>query len=241
MKPKKNPKVDLNRNSGLYFIIGLTLVLFITWQALEMKSYIEEDELVQIVEQEEVIQEEIPITESLNTPPPPPPAAAPEVIEIVEDTEEIEETVIESSESSQEDVIEEVVRVEDVEAFEEEEEIEVAFAVIEDAPVYPGCESASKSQRRDCFNKKIQEHIQKHFRYPSIAMDMQIQGKVYVRFVIGSDGNITGIQSRGPDPHLEKEAERIINLLPQMIPGKQRGRPVRVPYSVPINFKLQLN
>ena len=238
MKAKKNPKVDLNKNSSLYFAIGLTLVLFLTWRALELKTYESDEDDIELAILEEEVQEEIPITEALNTPPPPPPPAAPEVIEIVDDAEEIEETVIESTETNQEEVIEKIIRVDEVQTEEMEEDIEVPFAVIEDAPVYPGCENVSKAQRRDCFNKMIQQHIKDNFKYPDIALEMQIQGRVYVRFVIDSNGKITGIQSRGPDKTLQKEAERIISLLPTMIPGKQRGRAVRVPYSVPINFKM---
>ena len=68
---------------------------------------------------------------------------------------------------------------------------------------------------------------------------MGVQGRVYVQFIIGKDGSITGIRTRGPDKNLEKEANRIIAKLPTMIPGKQRGRPVRVPFSIPITFRLQ--
>jgi protein TonB len=83
----------------------------------------------------------------------------------------------------------------------------------------------------------MEEHVANHFKYPVQALDLGIQGKVFVVFVIDKDGYISNIRSRGPDKILEKEAERIIKLLPRMIPGKQRGRPVKVPYSVPIVFK----
>ena len=68
---------------------------------------------------------------------------------------------------------------------------------------------------------------------------MGIQGRVFVQFVIDKDGSIVGVRTRGPDKNLEKEAQRIIGKLPKMTPGKQRGRPVRVPFSIPITFKLQ--
>ena len=85
----------------------------------------------------------------------------------------------------------------------------------------------------------MNKHIRKNFRYPEIAQEMGIQGRVYVNFIISKDGSITNIRMRGPDKNLEKEAERIISKLPAMIPGKQRGRPVRVPFSIPITFRLQ--
>ena len=174
------------------------------------------------------------MTEQIKTPPPPPPPAAPEVIEVVEDEEEVEETVIESTETSQE---EEVVEIEEVEVEEVEEDISVPFAVIEDVPVFPGCEGAK--DKKACFQEMMQEHIRKNFRYPEIAQEMGVQGRVSVIFVIQKDGSIGDIRMRGPDKNLEAEARRIIEKLPKMTPGKQRGRPVKVPFSIPITFKLQ--
>jgi protein TonB len=174
------------------------------------------------------------LTEQIKTPPPPPPPAAPEVIEVVEDEEEVEETIIESTETSQE---EEVIEIEEVEVEEVEEDISIPFAVIEDVPVFPGCEGAS--DKKACFQEQMQKHIRKHFRYPEIAQEMGVQGRVNVMFVIQKDGSIGGIRMRGPDKNLEAEALRIINLLPNMTPGRQRGRPVKVPFSIPITFRLQ--
>jgi protein TonB len=131
-----------------------------------------------------------------------------------------------------------VITVDAIQVEEVEEEITVPFAVIEDVPVYPGCEKGTKEEKRACFQQKVQEHVVRNFRYPTSAQEMGIQGKVYVQFVIDAQGHITQIRTRGPDRLLEKEAERIIASLPRMIPGKQRGRPVKVPYSIPINFKL---
>lgn len=233
MEPKKNPKVDLTKNSSLYFAIGLCLVLFVSWRLIEHKTYDNNDFSYEALNVAEDDDELVPITEQLKTPPPPPPPAAPTIIEVVEDEEEVEETVIESTETTQEQIIE------DVEVIEEEVDVEVPFAIIEDVPLFPGCENVKKSERRNCFQEKIQRHIAKNFRYPEIAQEMGIQGRVYVQFVISKDGSITGIRTRGPDKNLEKEAQRIIARLPVMIPGKQRGRPVRVPFSIPINFKLQ--
>ena len=234
MLPKKNPKVDLNKNSTTYFLLGLVLVLFLTWRAIEIKTYERDIELdrLSVLEDEE---EDVPITDMKITPPPPPPPPAPQVIEVVEDEEEVEETVIESTETDQEEIIE----VEDVAIEDDFDEVDVPFAVIEDVPVFPGCERVAKSKRRECFQDKINIHIRKNFRYPEIAQEMGIQGRVYVNFIISRDGSIIDIRMRGPDKNLEKEAERIISKLPKMIPGKQRGRPVRVPFSIPITFRLQ--
>ena len=234
MQPKKNPKADLNKNRNLYFVIGLTFVTFITWQAIESKTY-EKTFDYEALNVEDDDDEDIPITEQIKTPPPPPPPPpAPEVIEVVEDEEEVEETVIESTETDQDEIIIEEIEVED-----EFEDIDVPFAVIEDVPIFPGCESVAKSQRRACFQEQMNKHIRKNFRYPDIAQEMGIQGRVYVNFIIAKDGSITNIRMRGPDKNLEKEAARIIGRLPKMTPGKQRGRAVRVPFSIPITFRLQ--
>ena len=238
MQVKKNPKADLNRDSGLYFVIGLAIVLFLTWRALEWRTYNSaQDEIVQLIQLDE-LKEEAPVTEQVNTPPPPPPAA-PEFIEVIENTEEIEETVIESTEISQETVIAEVeLDASDLDVLEAEEEIVVPFAIIEDVPIFPGCEGLSKAEQRTCFQQKIQQHIRDNFRYPETAEELGIQGKVFVQFAIGTDGWVTDIKMRGPDHLLELEAKRIIASLPQMKPGRQRNQKVKVPYSIPINFKL---
>ena len=234
MQPKKNPKADLNKDRNLYFVIGLTLVLGVTWGAIEYKTYEKVFDLAAL-DMLEDDDEDIPITEQLKTPPPPPPPPpAPEVIEVVEDEEEVEETVIESTETDQDEII-----IEEIEVEEEFDDIDVPFAVIEDVPIFPGCESVAKSQRRACFQEQMNKHIRRNFRYPEIAQEMGIQGRVYVNFIIAKDGSITNIRMRGPDKNLENEAQRIISRLPQMTPGKQRGRAVRVPFSIPITFRLQ--
>jgi protein TonB len=205
MLPKKNPKADLSKNSTTYFLIGLVLILFLTWRGIELKTY-----------ERDVGLDRLSVMND-------------------EDEEEVEETVIESTETDQEEIIE----IEEIVVEEEVEDVEVLFAIIENIPVFPGCEKVSKKRQRDCFQEKINKHIRKNFRYPEIAQEMGIQGRIYVSFIIGVDGRVIMVQPRGPDKNLEKEARRIIENLPQMIPGKQRGKAVRVPYSIPITFKLQ--
>ncbi|MDF0707579.1 MAG: energy transducer TonB [Bacteroidota bacterium] len=241
MKPKKNPDVEIGRNSSLYFMIGLTSVLFMTWQSFEVKFYEEESKVSEVVQLTDELKEDVPITEMIRTAPPPPPPSAPNVIEIVEDVEDVKETIIESTESSQETFIEDaVVRIEDVDVEEVEEEIIVPFAVIEHVPVFPGCEDLqTQAERKECFNQKVQEHIKENFSYPPAALEMHITGRVYVQFVIDTHGRVSGIQKRGPDKLLEKEAERIIASLPKVKPGEQRGKAVNVKYSIPINFIMQ--
>lgn len=241
MEVKKNPNLEIGRNSSIYFAIGLNVMLFFTYFGLEYKTY-DTDLIAQdIIQIAEELEEDIPIT-NLDAPPPPPPppaAAAPDVITIVEDAEEIEETVIESSETDQDDEITDPIEVTDVDVVEVDEDVSVPFAVVEHVPVFPGCVGKNNAELRDCFAQKMNEHIKKNFNYPEGALEMGIHGRVFVLFAIDTNGQVSSIRSRGPAELLEKEAERIIGLLPKMEPGKQRGRPVKVPYSIPINFKIQ--
>ncbi|MDB4402954.1 energy transducer TonB [Algibacter sp.] len=239
MEAKKNPQLEIGRNSGIYFAIGLNLMLLLSWRALEYRTYERDDVAIDVVEMQSEFEEEIPIVNVNTPPPPPPPIVMSEAVEIVEDAEEIEETVIESTEIGQDDAIEAIVDVGDVEVEELDEDVQVAFAVIEDVPVFPGCEKLSKKATKDCFQKKVQQHVASNFNYPQTALDLGIQGRVSVVFVIDKTGHIIGIRSRGPDNILEKEAERIISILPKMKPGRQRGKPVKVAYAVPIFFKFQ--
>ena len=119
------------------------------------------------------------------------------------------------------------------------QEKEIDFDSVERPPIYPGCEPYIQ-QLRSCFQRKIQNHINKNFRYPEFAQKTGIQGRVFVGFFIDKDGSIVGIRSRGPHPILEIEAKRIISRLPKFIPALDSdGKAVRVPFSVPITFKLQ--
>ncbi|WP_396632288.1 TonB family protein [Maribacter sp. R86514] len=116
-------------------------------------------------------------------------------------------------------------------------ENDVPFAVVDEVPIFPGCEDADN--KRACFNEKMQQHIGKHFKYPKAAVDANIDGRVSTMFMINSEGTIENIKMRGPDKLLEDEVERIIKRLPKMTPGKQSGKAVNVPFSIPVNFKLQ--
>lgn len=239
MEPKKNPKADLNRNRTLYLQIGLIIVLFLTWQGIEWKTYDPDAIDIGQVNLDALEEEEIPITEMQNQPPPPPPPPpAPEVIEVVEDEEEVEETEIQSTETN----LDEIVEVEEVvEAPVEEEVADVPFAVIEDVPIFPGCENMSNNaQRKKCMSEKITKFVNKNFD-TDLGAELGLSGvnRVIVQFRIDEKGNIGQVRARAPHPRLEQEAARVINSLPKMKPGKQRGKPVGVMYSLPIAFKVQ--
>ena len=240
MQVKKNPNLEISRNSSLYFAIGLCLMLLTTNGLLNYKTYDKHDIALDILQMGDVEEEElIPIIDIKTPPPPPPPQTAPEIITVVEDVEEVEETIIESTETSMEEAIEERVDVSDVDVDELEEDISVPFAVVEKVPIWPGCTGKNNAELKKCFQDKMTEHVTKNFKYPEQAIDLSIRGKVYVMFVIDSKGNVSGIKTRGPDKILEKEASRIIGLMPKMEPGRQRGKPVNIPYSLPINFVLE--
>jgi TonB family protein len=103
-------------------------------------------------------------------------------------------------------------------------------------PIYPGCENSKNP--RECFNSMMKEHIRKNFNYPIAALIEKLEGKVLVQFTIDSTGTITNIKKRGPNTMFEIEAERIINLLPRMTPATYQGKNIKVPYSIPMTFKI---
>ena len=237
--PKKNPKSDVSRNAAIYFSMGLLLMLFISNQSINYKSYDKSAIDIGALNLDQEIEEEIPLLDQIKPPPPPPPPpAAPEVIEIVEDEAEVEETIIETTETDQE---EEIVEVEEVEVEEVEEDVEVPFAVIENVPVFPGCEKGSNTDKRNCMSRKISIFVNKKFNSEDLATDLGLTGRqrISVIFKIDKNGNITNVRSRAPHPALEKEAARVIKLLPKMKPGRQRGKAVIVAYTLPIVFDIQ--
>lgn len=244
MEVKKNPNVDPKRNSKLYFQLGLVAVLLLTYLGIELKTYDKvEKEVTEFFTQNNIIEEEetiltMPPTQKL--PPPPPPA--PVVIEVVKDEIKIEEKKIETTEAQQDTAVEVVnaTEVGDGDGDDFDADIEVPFAVIEQVPLFPGCEKMPKAQQMQCFQEKMNKHVQKHFRYPEEAAEDEISGRVFVAFLIDKDGNFTNIRTRGPKNGklLEEEAARIFSKLPKIKPGKQRGKAVKVSYTYPIVFRL---
>lgn len=238
MEPKKNPKSNVGRNSSLYFAVGMVLMLLLTNYAINYKTYDKETVDIAQINVDDELEEEIPITnQAPPPPPPPPPPPAPEVIDVIEDEEEIEETVIESTETNQE---EEIVEVEEVVIEEIEEDVEVSFAVIENVPIFPGCESGSNAQKKKCMSDKINQLVAKKFD-AELGSELGLSGKqkISVFFTIDKIGNIVNVRTRAPHPRLEKEAQRVVGLIPQMKPGKQRGKPVKVTFFLPISFNIQ--
>lgn len=242
MEIKKNPKSNLENYSKSFVLIGLVLALFVTYAAIENKTYNKESNQLAVVEEKTGVEDEtIEIQKIVEPPKPkntPPPPKAPEKIEKVEDEKEVEETVLESTETDQQ----EEVKVEEIVEVEEEEEVveDVPFAIIEEVPVFPGC-TGTKTQKKNCLNKKLQKHVQKYFN-ADLANELGLSSgkkRIYVQFKIGKNGSVSDIVARAPHPKLKSEAIRVVNKLPKMKPGKQRGKPVRVGYTLPITFNVE--
>lgn len=239
MNVKKSPKANLENYSKLFLQLGLVLALLIIYLGIEYKTFDRDISDLGDADYQEEMEEEIPITERVEQiKPPPPPPPAPEKIEVVEDEKEVEETVLESTETDEDEAVE----VEEIEEVVEEEEVleDVPFAIIEDAPVFPGCKG-SKAEKKKCLQDKIQKHVRKKYNV-ELANELGLdpgKKRVYVQFKISKTGNITEIRARGPHKRLEKEAERVVKLLPKMVPGKQRGRAVGVKYTLPVTLLVE--
>ena len=126
------------------------------------------------------------------------------------------------------------------EVVEMEEGIEVPFAVIENVPIFPGCDKGNNDAKKKCMSQEITKFVQRKFN-TGLAGDLGLSGRqrISVIFKIDKSGSVVGVRARAPHPRLEKEATRVINLLPDMKPGKQRGEAVIVSYSLPIIFQVQ--
>ncbi|MAO02185.1 MAG: energy transducer TonB [Flavobacteriales bacterium] len=216
MQIKKNSKVDLEKKRSLFLQIGLTISLLVVLIAFEYKTYDKNNYDLGALNLDDLEEEIIPITKQEIKPPPPPPPP-PEVIEIVEDEVEIEEELeIEDTESDEDEIIEI-----------EEEDDEEFFMVVENMPEFPGGDLG------------LMKYIQKNVRYPAIAKEYNITGKVYISFIVDKQGSVTNVKVvRGVDKNLDEEAVRVVKSLPKYKPGKQRGKPVRVMFTIPINFTL---
>lgn len=229
MEIKKSPKADLEGKKSTWVLIGLVLILAAMFVAFEWS---ERD--VQITADSGIVEasfdeEMIPITEQEEPKQAPPPPEAPkveEVLQIAENDANVEESTIQSSEDNNTAVEIKYVPVKEVE--EEEPEEQQIFQVVEEMPEFPG-------GMAECL-----KFLAKNIKYPTIAQENGVQGRVIVQFVVNRDGSIVDpVVMRSVDPYLDKEALRVIQMMPKWKPGKQRGKAVRVKYTVPVTFKLQ--
>lgn len=233
MEVKKSPKADLEGKKLTWQLAGFVIVMAILFVAFEWtKRDIKIDTSNQVVEtvfEEEI---EIPITEQpeqVAAPPPEAPSIA-ETLTIVDDDSDIQESAIQSSEETGQAVeIKYTAPVAVEEEEEEEPEEQEIFQVVEEMPEFPNGGMAG-----------LMQFLGKSIKYPAIAAENGVQGRVTVQFVVNRDGSIVdAVVLRGVDPYLDKEALRVINSMPNWKPGKQRGKPVRVRYTVPVTFRLQ--
>ncbi|MDT7830748.1 energy transducer TonB [Flavobacteriaceae bacterium S356] len=239
MNIKKNPKSNLENYNKIFMQIGLVLALFVTYVAIEKKTFDKKFADLGAITMNADMEEEIPITERVEPEQPKaPPPPTPEKIEVVEDEKEVEETIIETTETDETEAVE----VEEIEEIEEEEEVieDVPFTIIEEAPVFPGCRG-NKEQLKKCFSRKVQKHYSRKFdaNLPNELGIAPGRKRILMQFLIDENGNITEIKSRAPHPRLEKEVSRVLKLLPKMKPGRQRGRNVPVRYSFRVRLDVE--
>jgi protein TonB len=226
MEEKKSPKANLENKKLMFMQIGLIVSLIIAWLAFEHKSYDKREIDPSLLRTAEVVEEEmVDITKQEEQKPQP--VEVPKQttqLEIVQDDVEVEDIEI-NAEVEQNEVIEEYVAPE----IEEEEVVEQEiFQIVEEMPSFPGGE------------QKLLEFVAKNTKYPQIARESGIQGRVFIGFVVEPDGSISNVKVlRGIGGGCDEEAVRVIKSLPKWKPGKQRGKAVRVSYQIPVNFKLQ--
>lgn len=228
MEIKKTPKADLENKKGLFTEIGLIVALGLTLFAFEYSTKDVQINTSDMPEEAVVEEEMMPVTrqEEIKPPPPPPPPKMADILNVVTDETEInDELELLDSEASEdtEIVFQEVEVVE-----EEPEESNEVFVIVEQMPVFPGGDEA------------LRKYLAQSVKYPVIAQENGIQGRVFVSFVVSAKGEVTNVKVARPfDPNLDKEAVRVVQSMPKWSPGMQRGKPVKVAYTVPINFVLQ--
>lgn len=224
MKDKrKTAKTNLENKKIIFLEIGLVLALAAVLLAFEWKSFekIEIDEMAIIMDDSE--EEMIEVTQHEKPPPPPAPIQQTTIIEIVDDDVEIEDEIEIDVEADQDMEVEEFVMVEE----EEEEDEAQIFTVVESMPEFPGGEL------------KMKQYLVKNLKYPQMAKESGIQGKVYVTFVVEKNGQVTDVKIlRGIGGGCDEEAVRVIKNMPNWNAGKQRGKSVRVQFNMPIVFRL---
>lgn len=228
MEVKKSPKADLEGKKSTWLLVGYVVVLafmFVAFEWTQRDVKIDTSQAVADVVFEEEI---IPITETPEQAAPPPPEApkVAELLEIVDDKADIEETTTIINEDNQARV---EVKYVPVQVVEEEPEEQTIFEVVEQMPEFPNGGMAG-----------LMQYLSKNIKYPTIAQENGTQGRVTVQFVVNRDGSIVDAKVlRGVDPYLDKEAIRVISSMPKWKPGMQRGKAVRVKYTVPVMFRLQ--
>lgn len=229
MDAKKTPRADLENKKGLFTEIGMVLALVVCFAVFEWSTTAAEINLTGMstpVNIDDI--EMVPITRTPEapTPAPPPPPKMADVINIVVDTEDLDDNLdVFNTEANPEDVVNYAPIEVPVEKIEEDDE---PFVFVEQMPVFPGGDA------------ELRKYLAQSVKYPPIAIESGVQGRVFVTFVIDQQGAVTNVRVARPlDPSLDREAIRVVQSMPRWSPGLQRGRAVKVSYTVPINFVLQ--
>ncbi len=229
MVPKKTEKADLEKRRGLYLEIGLVVVLVAALVAFNVKSYDSETIVVEQRTAEDEIEEQIIQTQQEELPPPPPPEP-----EVVTTELNVIENDAETENEMNMDVFDKIEKQENIEIVQvqveqEEEEVEdEIFQVVEQDPEYPGGVEA------------LYKFIQQNLKYPQLAKENNITGRVFVQFVVEKDGSVSNVKAaRDIGGGCGAEAVRVVKSMPKWTPGKQRGKAVRAAYTLPVNFVLQ--
>ncbi|WP_299682434.1 energy transducer TonB [uncultured Dokdonia sp.] len=241
-------EANLRRNPTLHFQVGLILSLLVAILFIEMRMPTKAEkrpydglELEEPLWAEDFKLEKVHVEKITQKELPPPQQQQPDEFTEVDNETTIIEDIVEPLEGNQDDAIPDDV-LETTEVVDDEPiETVVPFIRIEEVPLFPGCENLSTNQeRKDCMNSKIQKFVGRKFE-TEIGERLGLQGlnRIFVQFTIDRNGEVTDIKARGPREELEIEASRVVDLLPKMTPGKQRGVPVGVIYNLPIAFKIQ--
>lgn len=227
MEIKKTPKANLENKKTMAILIGLVLalgIMFIAfeWSKNEIKVY--EDAIQgEFVEDEEMIE----VTFRDETPPPPAPPIQETVLSDIIDIRENKEDIQTKDFNSEDDKNKKVVIQAPIAAPVEDPEENRIHVVVERMPEFPGGEAA------------MNQFINRTIRYPVIAQENGIQGRVVVQFVVNTDGKIVDVEVvRGVEESLDKEAVRVVKAMPPWNPGRQGGKNVRVKYTLPIRFRI---
>jgi periplasmic protein TonB len=225
MDVKKSPKATLEDKKMLFLLMGFVMVLSLLYIGLEWTN--SEVKVYDVANSDFLLEDEIEIITTQEELPPPPPPPVPEVIEelnIVEDDVKTETIKIETEDNKDKVIISAPVAAPTV----VEEDDNVVFQVVETMPAFPGGDQA------------LFKFLSDNIRYPVIAQENGIQGRVICQFVVNRDGSIVDVEVvRSVDASLDREAIRVIKTMPKWTPGKQRGKAVRVKYTLPVNFRLQ--
>ena len=226
MEEKKSPKANLENKKLMFTQIGLIISLLLAWMVFEFKSYDKREIDTSLLSREIAVDEEMVEITKQDEPKPQPMEMPKQTtqLEIVQDDVEVEDINI-NAEIEQNEVVEEYVAPE----IEEEEVVEQEiFQIVEEMPAFPGGE------------QKLMEYVGKNIKYPQIARESGIQGRVFVSFVVEPDGSVSNVKLlRGIGGGCDEEAMRVIKSMPKWKPGKQRGKAVRVSYQIPVMFRLQ--